>query len=87
MSMEKPAVVFYLFTTVNSWSNRMCTVHWMSIQRAPFDGTISLKTYQEGKHNMQISALRATNIKAVTMKPATNRTKALVAIRLGPGVS
>lgn len=29
-------------------------------------------------------ALTATDIKAVTMKPATNRTKALVAIRLGP---
>lgn len=59
----------------------------MSIQRAPFDSTISLKTYQEGEQNMQIRALTATNIKAVTMKPATNRTKALVAIRLGPGVS
>lgn len=36
---------------------------------------------------MQSRALTATNIKAVTMKPATNRTKALVAIRLGPRVS
>lgn len=36
---------------------------------------------------MQIRALTATNIKAATMKAATNRTKALVAIRLAPGVS
>lgn len=35
---------------------------------------------------MQMRALTA-NIKAVTMKPATNRTKALVAIRHGPGAS
>lgn len=34
---------------------------------------------------MQIRALRAINIKASTKKPATNRTKALVAIRLGLG--
>ena len=65
----------------------MHTVLRESIQRALFDSTISLKTYQEGEQNMQIRALTATNIKAVTMKPATNRTKALVAIRLGPGVS
>ena len=65
----------------------MCTVRRVSIQRAPFDSTISLNTYQKGEENMQIRALKATNIKAVTMKSATNRTKALVAIRLGPGVS
>lgn len=67
--MEKRMWCFYLFKL---------------LRYKVLNGVISLKTYEDGEEDMQITTLTATDIKAVTMTPATNRTKALVAIRLGP---